>query len=538
MCGGDDCQAVCNTGSWLDRIRARIVVVSCVSVTVFGCGGPQAVQIAGHVTDERGAPVAQARVRWKTGSPLVLTDAQGQFQLPVPRVLKIPTITAAHPDYFIGAAAVEIGSDGRPVRIPDERLHLQLRRIPTHNGPDIEGHTYAWVDPRPHREKSEQCGNCHSEIYAEWAQGAHATASSSIQFRGLYEGIDAHGTADVGWSLDRDYPLGKSVCWPCHVPSANSFAPEVGQLPSAATVAGQGVHCDFCHKIQGLQAGEIGLMHGRHAVQLTNPQDGQIFFGPLDDVDRGDDVFSPLQRRSELCAVCHEGVVFGVHVYRTYSEWLRSPAYQRGQQCQDCHMQPSGRMTNIAPGMGGVERDPSTLASHELLPGGRQAMLRRALQLRVVPVRDGERWRIDVSLATRDVGHHLPTGYIDRQIILDLVAFDREGHAVDLLSGPRLPPHAEAPLAGRAGFLFARVLREEEQSAPAPFWREIDSEVDDTLAPGRVWEESFHFPAEAVRAEVILRFRRFWKDVADEKHWPDDTVVVHRQDVRWGESQR
>ena len=68
----------------------------------------------------------------------------------------------------------------------------------------------------------------------------------------------------------------------------------------------------------------------------------QLFFGPLDDVDRGEDAFSPLYRESRYCASCHEGIVFGVHVYSTYSEWLSSPARRAGKQCQDCHMAPTG----------------------------------------------------------------------------------------------------------------------------------------------------------------------------------------------------
>src|SRR5207248_1591107 len=75
----------------------------------------------------------------------------------------------------------------------------------------------------------------------------------------------------------------------------------------------------------------------------------QVFFGPLDDADRGDDAFSPLYKQSLYCASCHEGVVFGVPVYTTYSEWLASLAKKAGQQCQDCHMKPTGAMTNFAP---------------------------------------------------------------------------------------------------------------------------------------------------------------------------------------------
>ena len=56
-------------------------------------------------------------------------------------------------------------------------------------------------------------------------------------------------------------------------------------------------------------------------------------------------------------------------------------AKKRGQHCQDCHMKPTGKMTNMAPGHGGVERDPMTLANHRFFDGSREDMLRRCLQL-------------------------------------------------------------------------------------------------------------------------------------------------------------
>src|SRR5206468_1854550 len=82
------------------------------------------------------------------------------------------------------------------------------------------------------------------------------------------------------------------------------------------------------------------------------PERGQLFFGPLDDVDRGEDVASAFQRDSRFCAACHEGTVFGVPVYTTYSEWTESPAGRRGQSCQGCHLAPTGTLTNLAPGLG------------------------------------------------------------------------------------------------------------------------------------------------------------------------------------------
>src|SRR5262249_37185986 len=151
------------------------------------------------------------------------------------------------------------------------------------------------------------------------------------------------------------------------------------------------------------------------------PAHGQLFFGPLDDVDRGEDAYSPLYRDSRYCATCHEGTVFGVPVYTTYSEWLDSPARREGKQCQSFHMAPTGGMTNMAPGKGGLERDPATLGNHRFFMGSQGDMLRRCLRL---DVRLHPNGRAEVAVQADAVGHRVPTGFIDRNLILVLEAFD------------------------------------------------------------------------------------------------------------------
>src|SRR5262249_50050791 len=155
-----------------------------------------------------------------------------------------------------------------------------------------------------------------------------------------------------------EHPLGVAVCASCHAPAIPDRDPALFDLNEVNGVAALGVHCDYCHKIAGPEKGELGLTHGRYQLRLLRPKEGQLFFAPLKDVDRGEDAYSPFYRSSRYCAACHEGVVFGVHVYSTYSEWRQSPAAILGQQCQDCHMKPTGQMTNIAPGKGGIERNP------------------------------------------------------------------------------------------------------------------------------------------------------------------------------------
>lgn len=314
-----------------------------------------------------------------------------------------------------------------------------------------------------------------------------------------------------------EYPAGAGVCAACHAPTAEPDEP----LSSDS----EGVHCDFCHKIRDTRVEQAGLTHGRYAYDLLRPSEGQIFFGPLDDVARGEDVYSPLQSESRYCAGCHEGVVFGVHVYSTWSEWLDSPARRQGRQCQSCHMAPSGTFTNVAPKNGGIERDPATLASHTMLPGGRESMLRGAVRVSARVDRSARQVALAVVVAAENVGHMLPTGFIDRHLVLVVEPRTSEGEAMDVISGPILPRAVGAKLAGLPGHLFAKLLTDANGS-PAPFWRSGLKLADTRLAPGIPQIFRFELPGNAASVRVRLLYRRFWPEVTKSKDWPDDEVVI------------
>jgi hypothetical protein len=490
-----------------------------------------AAMIEGRVLDgER--PLAGARVRRQGARAFVLSDRRGRFRLAaeeVPRTqaaaqdhrpadgsaFNMPwTITAAKAGYFIGAT-----------RRDAEPLVIRLVRLP-----EFDDAGYPWVDPTPDAASSQNCGNCHESIYNEWQSSGHAGGTANRHFMNLYAGTDWHGRPERGWSLLGEHAEGAGVCGSCHTPAADLDNPRFDDLRNLRGAAAGGVQCDFCHKIQDVAIEHVGLQHGRFAMSLVRPAVEQIFFGPLDDVSRGEDVYSPLQTESRYCAACHEGIVFGVPVYSTYSEWLASPARAQGKQCQTCHMAPSGELHNIAPGAGGLEREPHTLASHDMLPGGRAAMLRRALDMtaKLSPAagKGGRAAILEVTLSAHDVGHRVPTGFVDRHLILSVEARDAAGRVVELVAGPRLPTPAGGQLAGRPGVLFAKLLTDTAGSSPAPFWR-AGLEVSDTrLVVGQPRESRYTLPHGAVSVEVRVIYRRFWEVVAREKDWPADDIVV------------
>jgi hypothetical protein len=467
--------------------------------------GARTANIEGQVHDENG-PLAGARVRIKGTAIRSQTDAHGRFRLP--HSVSDRRVTAWKQGYFIGYSRQRSSWD------------IYLTRLPARDNP-----LYEWVDPTPDLAESLNCGSCHAEIYREWSQSRHARSVTGRRFRNLYEGTDWHGHANVGWGLLTQYPDGAGVCASCHAPAAKEY-----DLRQVEGVAAYGVHCDYCHKIESVADGTIGLSHGRFNLRLLRPSEGQVSFGPLDDVDRGAESYSALYHDSRYCASCHEGIVFGVHVYSTFSEWQASPAASRGQQCQDCHMKPSGQMTNMAPGHGGIERNPATLANHRFFDGSQKEMLRRAVQASVDFERQAEGVRARVRLWAEGVGHRLPTGFVDRHLVLVVEGQTADGRTVPLRKGPKLPMLAGEGLAGRPGRLYARVLRDFEGHSPVPFWlASPDPPADTRWIPGKVEEDIFDFPPTMTCLRLRLVYRRFWPEVARSKQWPNDDLLVLEQ---------
>jgi hypothetical protein len=476
---------------------------------------PQAVTW-GVVQDEQGRPVAGACVRFQAGPLAVQTDARGRFRLPGDAQGK--RVTAAREGFLI--AGLDGGDD----------LLFRLQPLPREDHED-----YSWVDPSPDPARHFACANCHAAIHDEWKRSAHGRSASGKHFLNLYTGDDWHGRPGVSWGLLTQYEDGAGVCASCHVPSLAAGDPIRFDLSKLTDrMALQGTHCDYCHKIAGVGEGPLGLNHGSFNLRLLRPNpaepDRQLFLGPLDDVDRGEDAFSPLYRDSRYCASCHEGVVFGAPVYTTYSEWEQSPARKQGLHCQSCHMAPTGRLTNIAPGHGGLERDSRTLANHTFFAGSRADMLRGCLRVSAEFLPGPETVGVVIQVGVQGAGHRVPTGYIDRHLLLVVEGTDGRGQRLEPTAGPRLPPPAGS-LAGRPGRLFGKVLTDHAGRQPAPFWLARPGVEDTRLHPGRSERIEFSFSRGLACVQVRLLDRRFWEEVARQKDWPDRDLLVLEQ--RW-----
>jgi len=495
------------------RLILCLVLVSGISLLTWRWyGSPSVVAIDtvyGEVRDDRD-PIPAATVRYQGTRASTVTDDQGRFRLPA-RFAGSGRLTVAKAGYFIGAARAGSGA-----------LAIQLRRLPA-----VDYESYRWISPHPDAGSSQNCGNCHVGIYKEWSGSGHARSVDNRHFLNLYDGSDWHGRRKAGWSLLADNPDGAGVCTSCHAPSLAFDDPAYYDLRQATGSAAKGVHCDYCHKVADVEDVQFGLTHGRFGLKLLRPEKGRLFLGPLDDVERGEDSYAPIYRDSRYCASCHEGVVFGVHVYGTYSEWLDSPARKQGKQCQTCHMAPTGNMTNFAPGHGGIPRDPQTLGNHVFFAGNHRTMLQQCLKTAVRGNLENQTTFVSVAITPGDVGHRVPTGFVDRNLALVVEAFSKEGKPLQAIrETPLLPIVAGKAFRNLPGVLYAKQLSDFDGNSPVPFWRARPELIDTRLVPGTTARTAYRFSGSAAHVRVRIIHRRFWQTVADEKSWPDNELIV------------
>lgn len=523
--------------------------------------------IRGCVRDDEGA-VPGAVVRIQTTEHRTVTDSRGAFMLPVPEsIVGAARLTAWAEGYFIGGP-VEASPDGKEVTIP---LHRHAR---------WDNHNYAWlpaVRPRDSAEK-QACSECHLRGNAasgpalpvdEWLQDAHSQSAVNPRFLTMHSGKDTAGrrspstryqhTKDSGlvalppnpgepyygpgYRLDNPDHTGE--CGACHVPTAAVHAPFNTDPLTVQGVDAEGVTCDFCHKVWNVQLNPAtGLPYpekpGVLSFEFRRPFDGHQFFaGPLDDIAPGEDTYSRLQKTSQFCAPCHYGVFGNTVVYDSFGEWLRSSYSREGQgkTCQDCHMPGSGAEFLAHPDKGGLKRNPATLAGHRM-PGARDVeLLRNAVTLTLEAESAAEGIRVKTKVVNDQTGHHVPTDFPLRHVMLVVRAYGKDGSMLPLKSGSVLPEWcgsgnpSDGNYAGLPGKVFIKLLEEvwTGVSPTGAYWNPTRVVIDTRLEAFKPDFGEFLFAAPksgGARIEAALIYRRADKKLMEQKGWKEPDIEM------------
>ena len=224
-----------------------------------------------------------------------------------------------------------------------------------------------------------QCRTCHPGHYREWSASPHAYAQISPVFNAM------HGTL-----LQQTNGTFGDFCIRCHTPVGMALGePLFGPNADRAPVSREGITCIVCHRMSenlGKTSGRRPIQPGDLFAPVYGPRDGSELervkanpdeFGPV--VEAPGEVgrrihaeahfFAPISSPA-FCGSCHDVTVpNGFRLEEAFSEYKRSPAADRGESCQDCHMGTtpgvaSGYRTAPAAMIGNVATAPRKRTDH------------------------------------------------------------------------------------------------------------------------------------------------------------------------------
>ena len=486
-------------------------------------GQPVPGTVSGNVRLEGGGPAAWAWVRVQATENLVYTAEDGSFLLQGVPDGASATITASYPGYKTGWA----------ILIPPAgNVTITLR---PYDARDNKGYVWNTSYPDP-ANLTLGCGHCMSPSFGEWRQTAHAGSATNPRFFSMYNGSDVKGTKPVSPGYKDDFRGTAGNCATCHAPGAAADAPFTTDMNSLAGVNREGVFCEFCHKVGAVYLNPAtnrpyNNAPGVISMRLYRPfDDDQIFFGSVDDVARRVN-YLEVERRSEFCAPCHQFSFWGTPIYESYREWQESAYPAQGVGCQSCHMPLGGSATFCLPEKGGLTRNPDRLASHLDLGVKDLSLMQATVRMKLEGRSTPEGIQTSVTLTNVLAGHHVPTDFPGRHMLLTVTATDSLGKTLPLRSGSTVPEWG-GDVAGSPGKVFAKVLKDIEtgQSPVVSYWRR-SALVSDNRIPALASDTSQYvfappLVAGPVRIAAKLIFRRLFQAQAKEKGWATTDIVM------------
>ncbi len=492
--------------------------------------------IKGFVTDGKN-PISGAIVKWQAAPKSVKTDQNGNFELNYSDKSTPDLITAWKQGFFNG---------GVIYKADIKKIEIILTPLPSKDNT-----AYEFVDPVPnYTDDIKNCGDCHASIiYKQWDNNAHSKSATNPIFLDVYNGTDATGKKNVQPGYKLDYKYSNGNCGNCHAPAKaiNDFNNvDMNKLKGVEKL---GVSCDFCHKVKDVKLNPNSSAYtGVMNYELLRPPDGhQTFFGPYTDV-LNPDIFSEKISKSIFCAPCHQGGYWGIPIYDSYNQWLKSPYAKGDVPCQDCHMPPDGVTTNFAPGKDGVERNPKTIYTHRQFGSRDSSFLASAVEMDVKAKIKKDELIVNVVIENSGAGHSVPTGSPMRNMLLVIQAFDSKGNELTYLGDNIIPfwggrgnvskgNYEGIPGKGFAKILFenwtpyeySTVVNKEKHIFPAPQWRTFRIKSDTRIPALKKDKSSYPFLLETKGSywvECRLIYRRTFKTWAAIKKWKLKDIVL------------
>lgn len=253
---------------------------------------------------------------------------------------------------------------------------------------------------------SEQCGQCHKQLFEDWRHSLHADSSGNAVFHAAYLQV-----------YFEQGERARAACLSCHAPVAHfNNDPKLTQ-----PISQEGVSCDFCHSI-------AEVLPGTPAGPQFRFEFGGVKQGSLSGVDSPAHKtrVNELYRQSRFCKGCHEQKSpSGIPMIATYTEWEQSPYPDKGITCQKCHMEQVAGKT-VAPSV--KQTLGNRISNHNIASGHSLTKRRQALELKIAALETFKnRITVQVDLTNVGAGHKMPTGLPVKKIILEVKVQDESG---------------------------------------------------------------------------------------------------------------
>jgi len=424
---------------------------------------------------------------------------------------------------------------GEQVMPPATPVTITMRYHPTGDNPD-----HTWYTSLADPDAPIGCGHC-MVANQTWEHNAHAGAATNQRFFSLYNGSDLSGSLSVPPGYKMDFPGTAGNCATCHAPAAAANNPFTADMNELIGVETQGVFCDFCHKIGEIYLNPATGLPYPNAPGVTSyrlyrpPADTHMFFGPFDDVVRRVS-YLELEKKSQFCAACHQFSFWGTPIYESFNEWRQSPYPGQGIECQTCHMIPTGVDYFVLPEKGGLTRIPEKIASHAQPGAADQELLENTVEMTLASIQVGNTLQVSVTITNTGAGHHVPTDFPGRHMILTLSAQDGGGQPLTLLDGPSVPEWG-GPQAGQPGTVYAKVLADviSGEFPVVSYWKQAvilsDNRIPALEANTTHYEFRLPNGLQGATVSAQLLFRRVFWDLADAKDWGMPDIIMEQAEL-------
>ncbi len=263
------------------------------------------------------------------------------------------------------------------------------------------------------------CRGCHDEIVEQHLASSHEMSFTNPAFQAQYR-KDLLPKAGTDPQLNAD----ARECIACHEPIA--YATNGPKSVSLLEIDPKmnGVTCDVCHTMTGFRDGKA-----QNGNYILEPGDRK--FGPFKGPGDWHHIYSELQTKSEICAVCHEAVNrYGLRIKSTFAEWQESTFAQQGVQCQDCHMNVDGFLTAGKPRFASGKAAAMTLGSapqrdrlytHQFPGAHSKTQIEGAITLDIeADARNSQpdhALALSVTVDNSRTGHSMPSGSADLRLL-------------------------------------------------------------------------------------------------------------------------